>query len=89
MKRYSVCITFTPKAYATIDKIHRVYKLDFAVCVPFCPARKLGPVCHQIGCHVRSSFLSGQWMLLLTILKFIVLTSIKAKDFQNKARNVF
>jgi len=32
-----------------------------AVCFPFFPDRKLGPVCHQIGVRVRSSFLSGQW----------------------------
>jgi len=60
MKRYPVCITFIPTAYATIDTtiIHHVYKPDFAV--PFFHDRKLGPVCHQIGCRVRSSFLLGQ-----------------------------
>ena len=49
MKRYSFCITFTSMAYATNDTtiIHHVYKPDFAVCVPFCPGRKLGLVCHQ------------------------------------------
>ena len=35
-EKYPVCITSTPKAYATIDTklIHHVYKTDFAVCVP-------------------------------------------------------
>ena len=63
MKRYSLCITFTPTAYATNDTtiIHHVYKPDFSICVPFFNDRKSGPVCHQIGGHVRSSFLSGQW----------------------------
>ena len=51
MKIYSFCITFMPTAYATIDTtiIHHVYETDFAVCIPFCPGRKLGPVGHQIG----------------------------------------
>ena len=40
--------------------IHHVYKPEFAVCVPFFYDRKLGPVCHQIGGRVRSSFLSGK-----------------------------
>ena len=37
MKIYPVCITSTPTAYATIDRIiiHHVYKLDFAVQIPF------------------------------------------------------
>ena len=37
MKRYSLCITFTSTAYATKDTtiIHHIYKLDFAVWVPF------------------------------------------------------
>ena len=49
MKRYSFCITFTPTAYATKDTIiiQQFYKDDFSVCVPFCPGRKLGLVCHQ------------------------------------------
>jgi len=62
MKRHPVCITSTPTAYATIDRtiIHYVYKPDFAVCVPFSHDRKLGPVCHQTGGRVRSSFPLGQ-----------------------------
>ena len=62
MKRYYLCITFTPTTYATIDTtvIHHVYKPDFAVYLPFFHDRKLGPVCHQIGGRVQSSFLSGQ-----------------------------
>jgi len=36
--------------------------LILAACVPVCPDRKLGPVFHQIGGLVRSSFLSGQWL---------------------------
>ena len=37
MKRYPVCSTSMPMAYAIIDTaiIHHVYKLDFAVCVLF------------------------------------------------------
>ena len=64
MKRYSLCITFTPTAYAINDTtiIHHVYKPEFAVCVSFFHDRKLGPVCHQIGGRVQSSFLSGQWL---------------------------
>ena len=76
MKRYSFGITFTPTAYANNDttKIHHVYKSDFAVCVPFFHDRKSGPVCHQIGRRVRSSFLSGQWMSLC--LKRVAVTRL-------------
>ena len=74
MKRYSFCITFTPTTYATSDKtiIRHVYKPDFAVCVPFSSDRKLGPVCHQIGGRVRSSFLSGQCFILSTNKSLLV-----------------
>ena len=70
MESYSFCITFTPTAYATNDTtiIRHVYKPDFAVCVPFFHDRKLGPVCHQIGGRVRSSFLSGQWCNVIIII---------------------
>ena len=63
MKRHPVCITSTTTAYATIDTtiIHHVYKPDFFSLRSYFLDRKLEPVCHQIGGHVRSSFLLGQW----------------------------
>jgi len=63
MKRYPVCITSTPTAYAAIDTtiIHHVYKLDFSSMRVYFLDRKLEPVCHLIGGRVRSSFLLGQW----------------------------
>jgi len=62
MERHPVCITSTPTAYATIDTtiIHHVYKPDFSSIRSYFHDRKLGPVCHQIGGRVRSSFLLGQ-----------------------------
>ena len=63
MKRHPVCITPAPTAYATIDTtiIHHVYKPAFTSLRSYFLDRKLGPVCHQIGGRVRSSFLLGQW----------------------------
>ena len=63
MKRHPVCITCTHAAYATIDTtiIPHVYKPDFFSLRSYFLDRKLGPVYHQIGGRVRSSFLLGQW----------------------------
>ena len=60
MNIHPVCITSTHHtAYATIDTviIHHVYKPDFSSLRSYFLDRKLGPVCHQIGDRVRSSFL--------------------------------
>jgi len=65
MKIYSFCINFTSTAYATNDTT-KIYKPEFAVCIPFFHDRKLGPICHQIGGHVRSSFLSGHWLTYIS-----------------------
>ena len=66
MKRHPVCITSTYTAYATIDTtiINHVYKPDFSSLRSYFLDRKLGPVCHQIGGRVRSSFLLCQWFKL-------------------------
>ena len=62
IKRDPVYITSMHTAYATIDTtiIHLVYKSDFSSLRSYFLDRKLGPVCHQIGGCVRSSFLLGQ-----------------------------
>jgi len=62
MNKYPVCITSTPTAYATIDTIitHHVYKPVFFSLRSYFHDRELGPVCHQIGGRVRSSFLLDQ-----------------------------
>ena len=62
MKRHPVCITFTHTAYATIDTtiIHHLYKPDFSSLHSYFLERKLGPVYHEIGGRVRSSFRLGQ-----------------------------
>jgi len=74
MKRHPVCITSTPTDYATSDTtiILHVYKPDFSSLRSYFLDRKLGPVCHQIGGRVGSSFLLGQWFTHLCDLPKMV-----------------
>ena len=65
MKRCSLCITFTPTAYATFDTtiIHHVYKPNFEVCVPFlAPAGSWDLFAIKSAAVFGLVFLSsGQW----------------------------